>query len=516
MKLKKIISTLLMTSGILAIGSVTPMQILFHNLGLMVQTYASEDVICKYTDTSTNTELTFTLVDKSTLVISGTGCIPSQLINFPQISEHIDNITSLKIEEGITSIDSYAFRDWFYLNNIDISNTVETIGYSAFIYCGEYANSKKGEKLTLHLGNSVKTIGGGAFRECGFGETTITLPYSVKTIGTDAFNGSDTTIIVTSDAIRYTEEYPFGNVRKHIKEVQCYPYSRTYAYSEWEDIFPSEIKKTVIYDGYCGDNLKFSIYADQDDEGHIFDSGVGIYGYGDMYNYSSAEETPWSGLYESCSSIGISPDANKSITSIGDYAFSGLTNLCDVSLTFDKNFSYIGKNAFSQCPLSSVTILGKDIAFGADCFYGTNTLYCFKNSSADIDKSNIGCDEKKYIVENATLDISIPIKENNQYIHKVGISVTNDNTTLDRELTNYSKNNNEYKFTADMYINEFIEKPLSYETYYIYNYANGDYDKQIADGSVNDSSSDDKSNKEKLFKKIISKGTIKFTLKDVE
>ena len=469
MKLKKFISTLLMTSGILAISSVTPMQILFHNLGLMVQTYASEDVICEYTDTSTNTELTFTLVDKSTLVISGTGCIPSYISDFSQISSHIGSITCLKINEGITSIDSYAFRDWKYLNNIDISNTVETIGYSAFTYCGEYANSKKGEKLTLHLGNSVKTIGGNAFRECGFGETTITLPYSVKTIGTDAFNGSDTTIIVTSNAIRYTEEYPFGKASEHIKELQYYPYSMTNSYSGFVNIFPSGIKKTVIYNGYCGDNLKFSIEADQDDEGHIFDSGVGIYGYGDMYNYSSAEETPWSGLYESCSSIGISPDTNKSITSISDYAFSGFTNVCVFDgLTFDKNCTYIGKQAFSGCPLNSVTILGKDTVLGTNCFSETNTLYCFKNSSADIDKSNIGCNEKKYIVENATLDISIPIKENNQYIHKVGISVTNDNTTLDRELTNYSKNDNEYKFTADMYINEFIEKPLSYETYYIY------------------------------------------------
>ena len=284
------------------------------------------------------------------------------------------------------------------------------------------------------------------------------------------------------------------------------------------NIFPSGIKKSIIYNGYCGDNLKFSIEADQfDDDGSILVNGISIYGYGDMYNYNSKEETPWSGLNDSSMYLGISPDTNKSITSISDYAFSGFTNVYVFDgLTFDKNCTYIGKEAFSGCPLNSVTILGKDTVLGTNCFSETNTLYCFKNSSADIDKSNIGCNEKKYIVENATLDISIPIKENNQYIHKVGISVTNDNTTLDRELTNYSKNDNEYKFTADMYINEFIEKPLSYETYYIYNYANGDYDKQIADGSVNDSSSDDKSNKEKLFKKIISKGTIKFTLKEVE
>lgn len=90
----------------------------------------------------------------------------------------VDEVKSVVIEEGVTSIGDYAF--WFgYLKKIDIANSVTEIGNGAFKNCSL-------EEITIP--NSVKKIGGDAF-DCSLKE--ITIPASVENLFASSFYGCD-------------------------------------------------------------------------------------------------------------------------------------------------------------------------------------------------------------------------------------------------------------------------------------------------------------------------------------
>ena len=77
--------------------------------------------------------LTWTLDDEGTLVISGTGKIPDYSENsspFPK------TITKLIIENGITKIGDYAFARCSSLAKVKLPKGIVTIGNNAFVGCG--------------------------------------------------------------------------------------------------------------------------------------------------------------------------------------------------------------------------------------------------------------------------------------------------------------------------------------------------------------------------------------------
>ena len=121
------------------------------------------------------------------------------------------DITSVVIEEGVTSIGDYAFENCTGLTSIEIPASVTSIGDRAFRYCGSLATItvdannqtfdsrdncnaiiRKADN-TLILGckttvipNSVTSIGHQAFFGCG-GLTAISIPDGVQSIGDGAF-----------------------------------------------------------------------------------------------------------------------------------------------------------------------------------------------------------------------------------------------------------------------------------------------------------------------------------------
>lgn len=85
-------------------------------------------------------EITWTLSDDGTLIISGTDMpdysYDSNTKSYPipwySLRDKIKNIT---IEDGVTSIGSYAFRNCSNLTSITIPSTVKSIGDMAFAGC---------------------------------------------------------------------------------------------------------------------------------------------------------------------------------------------------------------------------------------------------------------------------------------------------------------------------------------------------------------------------------------------
>ena len=117
------------------------------------------------------------------LTISGTGPMPTNFTsagaNNPWYSQRA-SITSVVIEDGVTTIGDYAFRGCTGLTSISIPNSVTSIGQYAFRDCTGLTS--------VTIPASVTTIGSWAFENCT-GLTSVTIPNSVTSIGNLAFSG---------------------------------------------------------------------------------------------------------------------------------------------------------------------------------------------------------------------------------------------------------------------------------------------------------------------------------------
>ncbi len=121
--------------------------------------------------------VTWTLENK-TLIISGTGDMESFTHSTTPWRSSRSLITSVIIEDGITSIGSYSFCYFKSLTSITIPDSVVSIYSCAFQYCSNLKD--------ITLPNNVTTIGYGAFRNCT-SLTSIIIPNSVTKIDEYAF-----------------------------------------------------------------------------------------------------------------------------------------------------------------------------------------------------------------------------------------------------------------------------------------------------------------------------------------
>lgn len=128
-------------------------------------------------------QLTENTDDPSTykLTISGSGAMEDFPFGSyqPWYSFH-DQITSVVVSPGVTSIGQCAFSRFAKLTHVDIADSVISIGWAAFCNC---------TKLTsITIPDSVTTIDLEAFKNCS-SLTSITIPGSVTSIGPYVFDG---------------------------------------------------------------------------------------------------------------------------------------------------------------------------------------------------------------------------------------------------------------------------------------------------------------------------------------
>lgn len=106
-----------------------------------------------------------------------------------------NNITSVNLPNGLTSIGSYAFYGCEKLTNVDIPNTVSVLGFQAFCNCSSLSNITIPDGLTY--------INVSAFSGCS-SLTSLTLPKSVTKIFDSAFCFcSNITSFTFGDAVTY-------------------------------------------------------------------------------------------------------------------------------------------------------------------------------------------------------------------------------------------------------------------------------------------------------------------------
>ena len=155
-----------------------------------------------------------------TLKISGSGAMEDyQTSSSRPWNNFRDQITSVVISPGITSIGDCAFTLFSKLIHVDIADSVISIGDRAFSYCSSLTDIKIPQSVTdiggvvfrectnlssITLSNNITSIGPFAFEKCT-NLTSITIPGSVISISRNVFDGctslNDISYSGTSDSV---------------------------------------------------------------------------------------------------------------------------------------------------------------------------------------------------------------------------------------------------------------------------------------------------------------------------
>ena len=174
-------------------------------------------------------QLTENTDDPSTykLTISGSGAMEDFPFGSyqPWYSFH-DQITSVVVSPGVTSIGQCAFSRFAKLIHVDIADSVISIGWDAFYYCSSLTNITIPQSVTyigplaffhctnlssITLSNNITSIGSSAFEDCT-NLTSITIPGSVTSIGLAAFcNCTKLTSITIPDSVTTIDLEAFKN-----------------------------------------------------------------------------------------------------------------------------------------------------------------------------------------------------------------------------------------------------------------------------------------------------------------
>lgn len=274
-------------------------------------------------------KVTWTLDDTGLLIISGEGEMEDYQGNSP-FKKDSTKIKSVVIEEGVTSIGDYLFRNCVRLTEITISNSVTSIGERAFDGCNNLES--------IVLPDSVAVIEGSAFYGCS-SLTNISIPESVTEIGAGAFLNCDS---LTNISI--------PNSVTHIRR----------------DIFQG-----------CSNLVSIAIPES------VVEIGAGAFQYCEKLeniDIPNSVASIGSEAFESCDSLtNISiPD---SVTEIGSGAFTHCYNLKNIVLP--ANLTEINESLFWKCTgLTSVVIPDKVTDIGNDAF-----SYCGSLKSVTIPPS---------------------------------------------------------------------------------------------------------------------------------
>ena len=313
------------------------------------------------------------------------------------------NLISINIPDSVTSIGEYAFSVCSGLTSITIPDSVTSIGGYAFYDCSGL--------ISIIIPDSVTSIGDGAFYGCSE-LTSVTIPDSVTSIGEDAFSGcSRLNHVVIGANVRRVASRAFEGCDRlstvffmgdseDWDRIVIQMYNRDlvaatrYYYSETEPIekgsfwhyvdgVPTEWEGTSNYSAQQGT---------QDFQYALADGKYTVTGY-----IGSDTEVEIPAFYQ-----------DKLVTSIGDGAFSGCSEL--TSITIPEGVISIGQGAFYNCTQLISIVLPRSIAeIGGDacCYCDRLNAVFYRGTfeeyiSIDIDGLNRGYIDDALILYSAT------------------------------------------------------------------------------------------------------------------
>ena len=264
------------------------------------------------------------------------------------------NLTDVSFAEGsqLTSIGNYDFYGCSSLQSIEIPAGVTSIGSSAFLGCSSlntvyYAGSIE-DWLNIEFGHSSSNpLCYGAELYIG-GElvTEVVVPESITTIGTQLEGCTSLTSITVHSGVTSIEDSAF------------------YGCSNLD---------TVYYSGSIENWFDIDFVNEYSNP---LNNGAGLYIGGEPVTEVVVPESITTIGYQltgftSLTSITI----HSGVTSIGNYAFYGCSNLTDVSFAEGSELTSIGDHAFFSCSsLTSLEIPAGVTSIGRDAFTGCSNL----------------------------------------------------------------------------------------------------------------------------------------------
>ena len=375
------------------------------------------------------------------------GCSSLESINIPEGVTSIENgafegcnsLKSIDIPSSVTSIGSYAFSECSSLKDISILNSVTRIGSYAFSGCSSLES--------IDIPSSVTSIGSYAFEGCS-SLGSINIPEGVTSIEDRAFLGCSSLEsinvdinnkkYVSEDGILFNKEkteiikYPEGKNDKREYIIPSTVISiGSYAFSGCSSLESINIPEGVT-------SIEYSVFSGCSSlESIDIPSSVTSIGSYAFYGCSSLESINIPegvtsirfSTFEGCSSLE-SINIPESVTSIGDFAFEGCSSL--ESITIPSSVTSIGDRAFYECSsLESIIIPNGVTSIGDEAFSGCNKLIIYTNSNSE-DHRYAEENKQSYVIddEGPTATFTPNGNHNPQKGHTIKVNVEDDHKSV--------------------------------------------------------------------------------------
>ena len=368
--------------------------------------------------------LTWTLTDDGTLIISGAGEMYDEQANGCPWLTYSDSIKKAIIGDGVTNIGGRAFYDCDALTTIEIPDSVTSIDWEAFYECdalttivipdsvttiGYGAFSACTALTTVEIGDSVTSIGKYAFRDCN-ALTTIEIPDSVTSIGVSAFYECNAlTTIEIPDSVTSIGDNAFYNcdalttavLGDNVTSIGNNAFSECYA------LTAIVIPDSVTSIGYCAFHNCTALTTVE-----IGDSVTSI---GDCaFSYCTALTTiviPDSvtsidgSAFSYCTAL-TTVEIGDGVTSIGYNAFYECTALTTVEI--GDSVTTIGEGAFSDCTaLTTIVIPDSVTSIGGYAFWETRSLQSVFYTGSEDEWKAISIGYENSALTNTTIQYNV-------------------------------------------------------------------------------------------------------------
>ena len=378
--------------------------------------------------------------DTGTLTLSGTGNMyeysDGYLYNtIAPWCSYQDQVKSVVIEDGITSVGSYLFIDFNNLEYVSIPDCISWVCAYAFYGCSKLQSISLPSGLTS-IGNSafsgftnlegivipesVTKIGRCAFYKCK-SITEANIPAGITVIKDCTFYGCEKLSRIYIPATVTTIEMEAFDKCSSLTDVYYGGTAEQWAqidvdYTSWGGTNLALKTATIHYlaeepkFGTCGENATWTLYS----------NGIlSIDGTGPMYDYAQSGSTaiqptastvaaPWSEMRNRINTVVI----QEGITHIGSNSFCGCTNLNAAILP--DSLSSVGDSAFADCAnLTNIYFSGSqeewDEFFG-DAVPSDSNLYVDmpNNPFSDVKPADYYCGPVLWAVENAITNGTTP------------------------------------------------------------------------------------------------------------
>lgn len=399
---------------------------------VVINNIPADDSIITSGDCGTDVHWSFNV--NGVLRIYGTGNMANySSTTLPPWNDYKDDIKSVVINNGVTSIGNDTFVGCKNLTSVSIPETVTQIGNTAFRDCTNLPS--------IVIPGSVTSIGYYAFYGCT-GLKVIEIPYGVTTISNYAFANCTG---LTTVAIPVTVTTIAKNAFYKCSSVNNVTYKGTQ--SQWSAITIGEGNEAITDNvgiitasGICGTLLLWQL---------VNGEKLIITGNGAMRDYYS-NSAPWYSYRSQIKSVVM----GNGVTSIGDYAFYGCSSLESVELP--DSITLIGSDAFYGCSkLTEIRIPDGVESIESYAFYA---CACLERIELPASLKSIGYEAfaytsiKELVIPNSVTSINGCILEGNSDIERLTVPFLGSNRNSTATLN--------YMFGYSYYDNHQVPETL--------------------------------------------------------